>query len=247
MSLRVQGTQPTGTASEEQAARWVRGMFGRVAHRYDLMNRLMTGYLDQSWRAHTVRRVAHVMRRPGAIALDLCCGTGDIAIALERESGVPVAAMDFCHPMLVEANRKFSQRGLRSVTAEADGLRLPLRDASFDLITIGFGFRNFTNYRGGLEELLRVLKPGGVLAVLELSTPPNRSLATLANAFSHRVLANLGALLTGSKDAYEYLPESIRRFPAAEELAEEMRQVGYREVSFERLTFGLVALHVGQK
>jgi demethylmenaquinone methyltransferase/2-methoxy-6-polyprenyl-1,4-benzoquinol methylase len=221
-------------------------MFGRVAHRYDLMNRLMTGFLDQYWRARTVRCVAPVMERPDARAVDLCCGTGDIAIALENRTGRPVAAMDFCHPMLVEANRKLGNRGLRSATAEADGLRLPLRDASVDLITIGFGFRNFANYRAGLEELRRVLKPGGLLAILELSTPPNRQVAVLANAFSHRVLANLGALLTGSKDAYEYLPESIRRFPGAEELAQEMRETGFKAVRFERLTFGLVALHVGE-
>lgn len=245
--MRSEGTTPTGAANEEQASRWVRGMFGRVAGRYDLMNRLMSGSLDQYWRRRLVARVVDVLNRPHAIALDLACGTGDVTIGLERASGVPAIGMDFCHPMLVEARKKFDRSHRRSSLAEADGLQLPLRNNAVDVVTIAFGFRNFTNYRRGLVEMLRVLKPGGVAAILELSTPPNKTFASLYNAVSRRAMASLGGLITGSRDAYEYLPESIRKFPVAEELAGEMRDVGYDSVRFERLTFGIVALHLGTK
>src|SRR6202021_2464531 len=147
---------------------------------------------------------------------------------------------DFCHPMLVEAKRKVA-----SSLFESDALTLPLRDESLDLITIAFGFRNLANYRRGLEELLRVLKPGGTVAILEFSQPRNRAFGALYGFFSTRVLPAIGGMISGSRDAYSYLPESIRKFPTAEELAQEMRGVGLEQVEFERMTGGAVALHVG--
>jgi demethylmenaquinone methyltransferase/2-methoxy-6-polyprenyl-1,4-benzoquinol methylase len=242
------GTTPKGTNSEEAAARWVRGMFGRVAGRYDLLNHLLSFNLDKRWRARTVERVADVLARPDAKVLDLCCGTADVLLSLEaRRSGATVLGSDFCHPMLIEARRKIAAAHLRSPLFEADALALPLAPESLDLITVAFGFRNLTSYRRGLSELERVLKPGGVLAVLEFSQPTNRVFGALYGFFSRRVLPWVGGMISGSREAYSYLPESIRKFPGAEDLARQMRDAGFSSVEFERLTFGAVALHVGRK
>jgi len=241
------GTTPEGITGEEAASRWVRGMFGRVAARYDLLNHLLSFNLDKHWRARTVERVADVLARPGAKVLDLCCGTGDVLLSLEaRLAGAAVFGSDFCHPMLIEAQRKIASRKLRSPLFEADALALPLASGSLDLITIAFGFRNLANYGSGLKELARVLKPGGVLAILEFSQPTNRPFAALYGFFSTRVLPWIGGLISGSRDAYSYLPESIRKFPGAEELARQMQAAGFATVEFERLTFGAVALHIGK-
>ncbi len=155
--------------NEQQASTWVRGMFGRIAPRYDLLNHLLSMNIDRYWRARTVSRVAPILARPGARVLDVCCGTGDLTLALEsRARQRSVFGSDFCHPMLVAARRKRCP-----ALFEADALQLPVADASFDLVTIAFGFRNLTNYHSGLGELRRILKPGGTLAILEFSTPPN--------------------------------------------------------------------------
>jgi len=242
------GTTPPGITSEEAASRWVRGMFGRVAARYDLLNHLLSFNLDKRWRARTVQRVSDVLALPGAKVLDLCCGTGDVLLSLEaRGSGAAMFGSDFCHPMLIEARRKIAAHKLRSPLFEADALALPLAADSLDLITVAFGFRNLTNYRHGLEELARVLKPGGVLAILEFSQPTNRAFAGLYGFFSTRVLPFVGGVVSGSRDAYSYLPESIKKFPGAEGLAAQMQAAGFGNVEFERLTFGAVALHLGKK
>lgn len=234
------GTTPPGAAGEQAAARWVRNMFGRIAGHYDLLNHLLSFNLDRRWRARTVARVASVLDRADARALDLCCGTGDVLADIEKRRKTAVFGSDFCHPMLVAARGKVS-----APLFEADALELPLRDASFDLITIAFGFRNLANYRRGLEELRRVLKPSGVVAILEFSQPTNRAFAAIYGFFSTRVLPRIGGIISGSREAYSYLPESIRKFPSAEVLAEEMRRAGFTRVEFERMTGGAVALHLG--
>lgn len=242
------GTTPAGVTGEEAAARWVRGMFGRVAGRYDLLNHLLSFNLDKRWRARTVARVAGVLARPGARVLDLCCGTADVLLSLsERKSGAAIYGSDFCHPMLLEAQRKIARHKLRSPLFEADAQSLPLAAGSLDLVTVAFGFRNLTNYRRGLEELARVLKPGGVLAILEFSQPTNRPFAALYGFFSAQVLPRIGGMVSGSRDAYAYLPESIRKFPGADDLAAQMQAAGFSRVEFERLTFGAVALHIAHK
>jgi demethylmenaquinone methyltransferase/2-methoxy-6-polyprenyl-1,4-benzoquinol methylase len=242
----MKGTTPAGAATEREASDWVRAMFGRVAHRYDLANHLLSLNIDRYWRARTVARARSVLRAPGARALDLCCGTGDLLLALEAGGGGPVWGSDFCHPMLTAASEKIARRGFRSRVFEADALQIPVRDGSFDLVTVAFGFRNLVDYPRGLEEMRRVLRPGGVAAILEFSQPPNRVFAAIYNFYSRRVLPALGGALSGSKDAYSYLPESVRKFPSAEELAQKMRDAGFVEVSFERITGGIVCLHVGQ-
>jgi demethylmenaquinone methyltransferase/2-methoxy-6-polyprenyl-1,4-benzoquinol methylase len=222
-------------------------MFGRVASRYDLLNHLLSFNLDKRWRARTVERVADVLKRPDARVLDLCCGTGDVLLSLEARGGRPVLGSDFCHPMLVEANRKIAARHSRTPLFEADALALPLADNSLDLITVAFGFRNLTSYRRGMEEMLRVLKPGGVAAVLEFSQPTNKPFAALYGFFSAHVLPRVGGMISGASDAYTYLPESIGKFPGAGDLAAQMRQAGFSHVEFERMTGGAVALHLATK
>ncbi len=243
----MKGTTPEGARDEQEAARWVRQMFGRVATRYDLDNHLLSFNMDRYWRAHSVKRVRTVLDRPGARVLDLCCGTGDLLLALERRAGGVVLGSDFCHPMLVAAKGKIAQRHARAITFEADALRLPLRDRSLDLVTVAFGFRNLANYETGLEEIARVLAPGGVVAILEFSQPPNPAFAALYNFYSRRVLPWIGGALSGSRDAYTYLPESVRKFPTARDLASRMRATGFDAVEFEYLTGGIVALHLGAR
>jgi demethylmenaquinone methyltransferase/2-methoxy-6-polyprenyl-1,4-benzoquinol methylase len=211
-------------------------MFGRIAGRYDLLNHLLSFNLDKRWRARTVERVSKL---PHARVLDLCCGTGDLLLGLQ---GSLVLGSDFCHPMLLEAQRK-STRPL----FEADALALPLADNSLDLITCAFGFRNLANYESGLKEMLRVLKPGGVAAILEFSQPTNPVFGALYRFYSMQVLPRIGGMVSGSRDAYSYLPKSIRAFPGAEQLAKQMRETGFERVEFERMTGGAVALHLGYK
>lgn len=243
----MKGTTPLGTRNEQEAANWVRGMFGRVAHRYDLANHLLSLNIDRLWRARTVRRVRRILERPDARVLDICCGTGDLVLALagSTSQGRPVLGSDFCHPMLTAAQNKVARRGARAMLFESDALRLPVRDGSLDLITVAFGFRNLANYEAGLREMRRALRPGGTAAILEFSQPPNRIFAAFYNWYSRRILPMIGGALSGSGDAYRYLPESVRKFPAAAQLAVDMQCAGFEEVSYEYWTGGIVALHLG--
>ena len=242
--LGVRNDQDTGR-SEQEAARWVQSMFGRVAHRYDLANHLLSFNIDRYWRAHTVRRTREILCRPEARVLDICCGTGDLVLALAGQ-GRPVLGSDFCHPMLVAAHDKITRRHAPAVLFESDALALPLRDASLDLLTVAFGFRNLANYESGLIEMRRVLRPGGMAAILEFSQPPNALFGALYRVYSRRILPWIGGLISGSRDAYTYLPESVRKFPNASNLAAMMRTAGFVDVSFEYLTGGIVALHIGR-
>lgn len=240
------GTTPEGARSEQEASRWVRGMFGRVAPRYDLANHLLSANVDRYWRSHTVSKLRDILRRPNARVMDLACGTGDLLVALEREAGRALYGSDFCHPMLQGARDKLRRTGLRSALLEADALTLPLPNASLDLITIAFGFRNFANYRAGLTELLRVLRPGGTLAILEFTQPPNAAFAAVYGWYSRHILPVLGGAISGAPDAYRYLPASVKKFPTAPELSALMTDCGYCRVEFEYLTFGIAALHLGR-
>ena len=236
------GTTPDGVQGDEQVARWVRNMFAGVAPRYDLLNHLLSFNIDKHWRKRTVRTVREVLMRPGARVLDICCGTGDLMLALQAERGAPVYGSDFCHPMLTVARRK-ANGGL---LFEADALKLPVAGESLDLITVAFGLRNFTDYRKGLREMLRVLRPGGTAAILEFTQPPNKAFRALYNFYSLHILPVLGGAISGSKDAYSYLPESVRKFPDGPALAAVMREEGFEDVRFEFMTGGIVALHTGR-
>jgi len=244
--MTVSGTTPEGARSEEEASRWVRAMFGRVAHRYDLANHLLSANIDRWWRAHTVGKVRDVLLRPGSRVVDLACGTGDLLMALEREAKRSLIGSDFCHPMLTGAATKLERASMKSALLEADAMALPMGDASVDLITIAFGYRNLANYRAGLTEMRRVLRRGGALAILEFTQPPNKAFAAVYNWYTRKVLPVIGGAISGAPEAYRYLPESVRKFPEAPELAEMMRAAGFDSVEWEYLTFGIVALHVGR-
>jgi demethylmenaquinone methyltransferase/2-methoxy-6-polyprenyl-1,4-benzoquinol methylase len=240
------GTTPEGARNEQEASRWVRSMFGRVAHRYDLANHLLSANIDKSWRNETVRQVRDILKRPDSRVMDLACGTGDLLIALEREAGRKLIGSDFCHPLLAGAHAKLRRARLQSALLEADGLALPLGDASLDLITIAFGFRNFSNYKSGMAEMRRVLRKGGALAILEFTQPPNKAFAALYNWYTRNILPVIGGMISGAPEAYKYLPESVRKFPEAPGLADMMREAGFEKVEWQYLTFGIVALHIGR-
>jgi len=243
------GSRPKGVEGEQQVGRWVRRMFDGVAPRYDLLNHVLSGNMDRLWRARTVRMLADRIAAPGAVVVDLCCGSGDLMLALAKRRGATVFGSDFCHPMLIEAARKARARRASTPLVEADALNLPLASSSASVLTVAFGFRNLANYDKGLREMYRVLKPGGTVAILEFSTPPNRAFRACYDFYSLRVLPRIGAMLSGkdAADAYRYLPESVRRFPDANSLALLMRETGFQSVRFRRMTFGVVALHLGVK
>src|SRR5271168_1862077 len=173
----VSGTVPEGATSEAEASSRVREMFTHIAPRYDLLNHLLSMQLDRLWRARVTKRLAPILNRPDAMVLDLCCGTGDLALSFVRSSKARVIGADFAHPMLVRAIEKSAQQaagnGGRLIPfLEADALGLPFADASFDLVSTAFGFRNLANYEHGLREIYRVLRPGGTIAILEFTEPP---------------------------------------------------------------------------
>ena len=212
----------------------VRRMFDRIAPVYDAMNRLMTAGLDQRWRRETAAAVV----RPGDRVLDVCCGTGDLALAA-ADAGANVTGLDFSAPMLERARRKSTQ----VEWLEGDALGLPFPEGSFDAVTIGFGLRNVANVERGLEELRRVLKPGGRLAILEI-TRPRGLMAPFYRFWFDGVIPLAGKVLPGGS-AYSYLPASVRRFPAPEGLANLLDEAGFDEIRWRLFAGGIVALHTG--
>lgn len=241
------GTLPAGTANEQQAAEWVRRMFSGIAPKYDFLNHLLSFNVDRAWRKALMRRLAPVLSRADAKILDLCCGTGDVLLDLQNAARTRVMGADFCHEMLVSAREKANRRGFAAPLIEADALHLPFANSSLDAISIAFGFRNLANYPAGLRELHRVLKPGGILAILEFSHPPGRIVQAGYGFYSRRVLPFIGSLVSGSREAYTYLPDSIRKFPRPEELRGMMIGAGFVETDFQLLTRGVAALHAGRK
>jgi demethylmenaquinone methyltransferase / 2-methoxy-6-polyprenyl-1,4-benzoquinol methylase len=248
---RLPGTRPAGTHDEATASREVRDMFSRIAPRYDLLNHLLSMRFDVMWRKRLACRFARILARPEARILDLCCGTGDLALVLANSpsravDSEPLVGADFAHPMLVRAHEKAGRnRGRLVQFVEADALSLPFPDASFDLVATAFGFRNLANYAEGLRELRRVLKPGGSVAILEFAEP--RGLFRHGfDFYFHRVLPAIGAAISGNASAYTYLPNSVARFPPPSELVKLMEESGYSGVAFETWTGGIVTLHTGQ-
>jgi demethylmenaquinone methyltransferase / 2-methoxy-6-polyprenyl-1,4-benzoquinol methylase len=241
------GTTPPGAPDEQQAAKWVGRMFADIAPRYDLLNHLLSFNIDRGWRKALLKRVTPILLRPDTRVLDLCCGTGDVLLDLQRVAAGAVLGADFCHPMLVAAARKAGARGFPQRLFEADALKLPLAAASLDAITIAFGFRNLVNYRAGLVEVQRVLKPGGMLAILEFSHPRGVFVRQVYGLYSKAVLPLIGGLISGSREAYAYLPESVAKFPRAEELRNMFEENGFVNAQFELLTGGIAALHTGEK
>ena len=242
----IRGTAPAGVPAgdDASAARYVRQMFGRVAPRYDLLNHVLSCQIDRYWRRFTVAKVRHVLERPGARPLDLCCGTGDLLAALGRVCSGPTYGSDFCRPMLAAANSKL---GGRARLIEADALALPVASASLDLVTIAFGLRNLTNYRKGLEEMYRVLRAGGRLAVLEFSQPRGRLLGPMYKLYFRHVLPRLGGAISGAGNAYRYLQQSVDKFFSPEELSTALLAAGFRRAQYWPLTGGIAVLHIAVK
>jgi demethylmenaquinone methyltransferase/2-methoxy-6-polyprenyl-1,4-benzoquinol methylase len=215
-------------------AEGVRSMFDRIAPVYDPMNRLMTAGLDQRWRRETARAVVG----PGDRVLDVCCGTGDLALAA-LDAGGRVTGLDFSERMLQRARRKSSE----VEWVEGDALALPFADGSFDAVTVGFGVRNFADVERGLADLRRVLRPGGRIAVLEI-TRPRGLLAPFYRLWFDGLIPLAGRILPGGS-AYSYLPASVRRFPGPEELARLLDEAGFAEIRWRLFAGGIVALHTG--
>jgi demethylmenaquinone methyltransferase/2-methoxy-6-polyprenyl-1,4-benzoquinol methylase len=263
----VPGTQPEGIRDERAAAGYVREMFSRIAPRYDLLNHLLSFSLDRVWRRRTARRFRHILRRGDARALDLCCGTGDLTLALNREAekaerkskdltqraqrstethrGARVWGSDFAHPMLVRAREKSA--GLLLRYFEGDAMQLPVGDANFDLVTAAFGFRNLANYEAGLREIWRVLRPGGEVGILEFAAPRSRFIGAMYKLYFTQIVPRLGGAVSGNRAAYAYLPVSVEKFPEREELHAKMREIGFVDARAELWTFGIVALHTARK
>ena len=241
------GAQPAGARDEASSAEAVREMFDRIAPRYDLLNHVLSLGVDRTWWWRTARRFRHILARPEARVLDICCGTGDMTLALLRrrpENGTPVIAADFSPQMLALARKKLA--GRRVDVMEADALRLPLGDGSLDLITTAFGFRNLANYRAGLEEFFRALRLGGELGILDFSEPGGVLGKAFGFYFRH-VLPAIGARISGDVSAYGYLPASVEKFPPPLAMVELMREAGFEDVSWTPYTFGIAGLWRGVK
>jgi demethylmenaquinone methyltransferase / 2-methoxy-6-polyprenyl-1,4-benzoquinol methylase len=243
----VTGAQPEGTGDEASAAATVRSMFDQIAPRYDLLNHVLSCNIDRVWWRRTAGSFRQVLARPDAQILDLCCGTGDMTLALLRhrpKNGLPVLAADFAHQMLLRGAAKFIPRG--ALPVEADALHLPLPTNSIDLLTTAFGFRNLANYRAGLEEFYRTLKPGGELGILDFSEPGGL-MGKLYAFYFRRVLPAVGSVVSGVSGPYRYLPSSVQRFPAPPELLQTMESVGFEQVSWTPYSFGIAGLYRGVK
>ncbi len=243
----VIGAAPDGATDQQSSARAVREMFTAIAPRYDLLNHLLSFNIDRLWWRRTARVFAHVLAEPEARVLDLCCGTGDMAFALQRQArkfSPKITGADFSHAMLQRASGKSVSTPLRWV--EADALRLPFPDEHFDLVTSAFGFRNLANYDAGLREIARVLRPGRECGILDFAEPQG-VVGGLYRIYFKSVLPAIGTLISGVKGPYAYLPASVERFPEPGEMLQRMERAGFREVSWSPFTFGIAGLYRGEK
>jgi demethylmenaquinone methyltransferase / 2-methoxy-6-polyprenyl-1,4-benzoquinol methylase len=229
----------------EEFATQVRGMFDRIAGVYDVMNSAMTAGLHHQWRQRAVER-AEV--GAGSDALDVCCGTGDLALELRRRIGPDgrVVGCDFSEPMLELARRKSGDQGLPVEFGWADALELPYGDASFDAVTIGFGARNLADLDRGLSEMARVLRPGGSLVILEITRPQREPLSAFYSLWFDRIVPVIGTV-AGDPEAYSYLPNSVRSFPEPGDLAAMMDAAGFERIRWLLLAGGIIAIHSGVK
>jgi demethylmenaquinone methyltransferase / 2-methoxy-6-polyprenyl-1,4-benzoquinol methylase len=241
------GSRPAGAEDEAASAEAVRAMFDAIAPRYDLLNHVLSCNIDRVWWWRTARRFRHILARPETRVLDICCGTGDMTLALLRRRAAgaePVTAADFSAAMLTLARRKLPAERVKVV--QADALHLPVADGALDLITAAFGFRNLANYQAGLEEFFRVLAPGGEVGILDFSEPGGMT-GRLYALYFRRILPRLGAMLSGQGRAYTYLPESVAKFPTPPVMLGMMRAAGFAEVSWTPYSFGIAGLWRGVK
>ena len=268
------GARPTGATSPGEAAANIQQMFDTIAPTYDRANHVLSVGVDRYWWARAARTLRPILYRPEAVVLDLCCGTGDMTLALDKhrpkqgptlyglslphkksdrasrtrslKSGsiAPILAVDFSHAMLALALAKFAGRNITPI--EADALHLPLADASVDLVTSAFGFRNLSDYPAGLTELFRVLRPGGEIAILDFNQPRG-PLGLAYNAYFRHVLPRVGGLISRDPAAYAYLPDSVKKFPRPPQMKELITAAGFVRPTWTRYTFGIAGLYRAAK
>jgi demethylmenaquinone methyltransferase / 2-methoxy-6-polyprenyl-1,4-benzoquinol methylase len=270
---RSTGARPLGTATEQAAASNVQQMFDTIAPRYDLLNHLLSVGLDLWWWSRAARAFRPILNRPEAVVLDLCCGTGDMTLALLKhrpvapqnrvphlrdglivakvgeapqnsERTAPILAVDFSHQMLSRGAEKFAPHNI--VPIEADALHLPIPDNSIDLVTSAFGFRNLANYEEGLAELHRILRPGGQIGILECNQPEGLT-GALYNLYFKKILPKVGGLISGDTGAYTYLPASVERFPRPRRMLQLIAAAGFTNASWTSYTFGTAGLYRATK
>lgn len=234
----------TDDPREQEFAAAVRNMFSGIAGRYDLLNHVLSLNIDKRWRRRLKKQIEVILASPQARVLDVACGTGDVAIELGRGTEATIIGTDFCRPMLDIAKRK---SGGDIDFIEGDAMALGFADAHFDGVTIAFGLRNVANKTTALQEFFRILRPGGTLAILEFSKPRVPGLAALFDLYFTKILPRIGGMVSGSRSAYEYLPDSVGKFPDQEGLAEMIREVGFEQVSYTDLSGGIAAIHIGTK
>lgn len=255
MTRFAMGAEPGGITKkrsigydEQSISQTVRSMFDGIAPRYDLLNHLLSANVDRIWWRRTAHAFAPILANPAIAVLDLCCGTGDMTLALLRHrpaNARPVVALDFSHAMLERAKEKFASPVFSAhgvLTMEADALHMPLPDGSIDLITTAFGFRNLANYEAGLREMHRVLRPGGQIGILDFNEPSG-IFGKIYNVYFHHILPRIGRTLSGTSTPYAYLPQSVHRFPKPGEMLAMIRSCGYVEATWISYTFGIAGLY----
>lgn len=243
----ITGSRPAGSTDDRSAARAVRQMFDEIAPRYDFLNHALSMNVDRLWWRRTARAFRHILGRADGRVLDLCAGTGDMAVALRtvaKVDGAAIYALDFSHPMLKHGLEKYSLKGIQPL--EADALALPLPGQCVDLVVSAFGFRNLSNYDLGLREIFRVLKPQGEIGILDFSEPGGL-FGKLYGFYFRKVLPRIGTLLSGVRGPYEYLPASVEKFPPPAEMLERMKAIGFNDVNWTPYTFGIAGLYRGRK
>jgi demethylmenaquinone methyltransferase/2-methoxy-6-polyprenyl-1,4-benzoquinol methylase len=242
------GADSASASGEQDISHAVQSMFDGIAPRYDLLNHVLSANVDRIWWRRTARTFASILNNPDSCVLDMCCGTGDMTLALLRQRpahGTPVIALDFSHEMLERAKVKFASPEFSNfgvVAMEADALHMPLQDNSIDLITTAFGFRNLANYEAGLREMARVLRPGAQVGILDFNEPDGLFGKIYSFYFRH-ILPRIGRTLSGASAPYEYLPNSVRRFPKPEEMLAMMRECGFVQATWTPYTFGIAGLY----
>jgi demethylmenaquinone methyltransferase/2-methoxy-6-polyprenyl-1,4-benzoquinol methylase len=235
------------TADELKHSKAVREMFSGIASKYDFLNHILSINIDKRWRRLVAEKLKDVLNNENALVLDVACGTGDLSLELQKNAKAKVFGTDFCRPMLEIAFDKNKKNDAKILYIEADGMNLSFADESFDAVTIAFGLRNFSNWQSGLKELHRVLKKGGKLVILEFSTPIISGFRQLFQFYFSNILPRIGGVVSGSRVAYEYLPNSVSRFPDQKNLAKMMRETGFFDVEYKNLTGGISAIHLGLK
>ncbi|MGC1870681.1 MAG: ubiquinone/menaquinone biosynthesis methyltransferase [Acidobacteriaceae bacterium] len=245
---KVPGADSTSTRGEQDVSQAVQSMFNGIAPRYDLLNHVLSANVDRIWWRRTARTFVPILRNPDSAVLDMCCGTGDMTLALLRQrpaNSKPVVALDFSHEMLERAKEKFASPDFKAfgvITMEADALHMPLPDHSIDLITTAFGFRNLANYEAGLREIARVLRSGAQVGILDFNEPDGL-FGKIYSVYFRHILPRIGRSLSGASAPYEYLPQSVHRFPKPEEMLAMMQACGFIQATWIPYTFGIAGLY----